>query len=654
VTTLGLQPVSAVAAPTPSNPITYVYDEIGRLEAVVDPTAATNGVARYAYDDVGNLTSITRSAVTSIGIIDFHGARGPVGTPVTIYGTSFNATPSQNQVKFGGSNGTAATVTAATSTTLRVTVPSGAASGTIYVKNIGTNKSVTSTKTYTVVGSLTPTITGISPAVAAPGSTVTLTGTNFDTTGAAWNSVYFGNVRAQVTGVASATSLTAKVPPFVGGGKVSVQTVEGQGTSNADFTGPPAGFAASDIASTSRITIGQASTLQVTTANKVAIGLFDATKGQAIFVNIPSSSGPNYSHVGIYDGFGRQVIDSAIAPSGGYIDHTTLPDDGTYELVFDPGGSDTGTLSFTMTDAGDVSSPVQPGTPATLSTTRPGQRLRFTFSAAVGERFSAEVTGSTYPCCPYVSMVEPTQRVLNTFNWFGSSTFLDTQTITWSGSHSVYITPGVPTGQATLTLYQVPPDPNFNAVIGGPAVTASTSVPGQNYTVSFSGSANQRVSILEDNSTFACCPDWQLVAPDNSVLASGNYFGTLGESFTDPVTLPQNGTYTIKVDPRGNAVGSDRFRLYDVPPDPNFPITINGPSVVGSNTAPGQNFTLTFTGSAGQVVTLTLTTCTYPGGSSTVSRSFARTAPNCCRVQTSPAAPARSATSRSIRTGSTP
>jgi hypothetical protein len=51
VVTLGLEPVPAAAAPTPSNPITYVYDEIGRLEAVVDPTASTNGVARYAYDD---------------------------------------------------------------------------------------------------------------------------------------------------------------------------------------------------------------------------------------------------------------------------------------------------------------------------------------------------------------------------------------------------------------------------------------------------------------------------------------------------------------------------------------------------------------------------------------------------------------------------
>ena len=253
---LGLPPVAAHAAATASSPITYVYDEIGRLEAVVDPGAATNGVAKYSYDDVGNLTAITRSSAASISIIDFHGNRGPVGTPVTIYGTAFNTTPSQNQVRFGGSGGTIATVTAATTTTLKVTVPSGAASGTIFVKNLGTNKSVTSTKTYAVVGSLTPTITGMNPQAADPGATVTLTGTNFDTAGAAWNNVFFDSVRAQVTGSPTATSMTVKVPPFVGGGKVSVQTTEGEGTSSADFVGPPMGFAAVNIGSTSRLMLG--------------------------------------------------------------------------------------------------------------------------------------------------------------------------------------------------------------------------------------------------------------------------------------------------------------------------------------------------------------------------------------------------------------
>jgi len=116
-----LPPAPAIAAPTATTPITYVYDEIGRLTAVVDPTAASNGIAKYAYDDVGNLLSITRQSATTTRILEFHGKRGGTGTPVTIYGSSFNTTAAQNQVRFNGSAGTIATVTAATATTLQVT-----------------------------------------------------------------------------------------------------------------------------------------------------------------------------------------------------------------------------------------------------------------------------------------------------------------------------------------------------------------------------------------------------------------------------------------------------------------------------------------------------------------------------------------------------
>ena len=55
---------------------------------------------------------------------------GPVGTKVVITGTKFDATPGNNTVLF---NTTPAVVTAATTTTLEVTVPAGATSGLISV-----------------------------------------------------------------------------------------------------------------------------------------------------------------------------------------------------------------------------------------------------------------------------------------------------------------------------------------------------------------------------------------------------------------------------------------------------------------------------------------------------------------------------------------
>src|SRR5687767_3843378 len=118
----GLGPASADASD-----ITYVYDGLGRLIAVVDPAGDT---AVYSYDAVGNLLSISRQSSVLVSVIGFSPGSGPVGTTVTIYGTGFGPTAGQNTVTF---NGTTASVSSATPTQLVVTVPAGATSGAIAV-----------------------------------------------------------------------------------------------------------------------------------------------------------------------------------------------------------------------------------------------------------------------------------------------------------------------------------------------------------------------------------------------------------------------------------------------------------------------------------------------------------------------------------------
>lgn len=90
--------------PSSAADISYVYDDAGRLRAVIDP--ATN-TAIYAYDAVGNLTGITQQAASTLVLLQATPASDPVGTTVTIYGTGFSATPASNTVKL---NGTTATV----------------------------------------------------------------------------------------------------------------------------------------------------------------------------------------------------------------------------------------------------------------------------------------------------------------------------------------------------------------------------------------------------------------------------------------------------------------------------------------------------------------------------------------------------------------
>ena len=105
-----LAALCAPPAPLSGATISYVYDPLGRVLAVIDP--ATN-MAVYAYDAVGNLTGIIWQTSATLAIFQFTPSSGPVGTTVTIYGTGFSTTPASNTVKF---NGTTATVLTASTT----------------------------------------------------------------------------------------------------------------------------------------------------------------------------------------------------------------------------------------------------------------------------------------------------------------------------------------------------------------------------------------------------------------------------------------------------------------------------------------------------------------------------------------------------------
>jgi YD repeat-containing protein len=105
--------------------ITYIYDELGRLIAVVDPAGET---VKYTYDVVGNLLSITRHNSSQLSIIKVLPDSAPEGTTVTIYGTGFSPVANDNTVKF---NGTTAAVASATATQIVTSVPALGVTGTI-------------------------------------------------------------------------------------------------------------------------------------------------------------------------------------------------------------------------------------------------------------------------------------------------------------------------------------------------------------------------------------------------------------------------------------------------------------------------------------------------------------------------------------------
>lgn len=213
------------ATAAPAATIQYVYDDLGRLVAVVDPSGQTTV---YTYDPAGNLLSVSNNASTQLSIVSFAPNHGKAGDSVTIIGSAFIANPAQNAVAF---NGAPATVTAATTTSLIATVPAGATTGPISVSNV--NGAASSAGVFIIVAA--PTITAVTPNVIGRGGTtrVEISGSNL----AFATAVTFAQSGITTTILPGATASTlpvnvtvaASVPP----GDYAFSVVDAAGTTNS-------------------------------------------------------------------------------------------------------------------------------------------------------------------------------------------------------------------------------------------------------------------------------------------------------------------------------------------------------------------------------------------------------------------------------------
>src|SRR5262249_13189154 len=209
-------------------------------------------------------------------------------------------------------------------------------------------------------------------------------------------------------------------------------------------------------------------------------------------------------------------------------------------------------------------------------------------------------------------ILRPDGTTLATKFFSSSGTFVDGTPLPSTGTYTVVVDPSdATTGSATLKLADVPPDITRTITAGGPPVSVTTTAPGQNVRLTFTGSAGQSVSLQLAGVTLAS-GTVSFLRPDGTTLAVKSF--SAGTSFIDPVALSAGGTYTILIDPANAAVGSLPATLYDVPPDVTGAISAGGPPIHVATTVPGQNARLTFDGAAGQAVTVTVSGMTIQSG----------------------------------------
>jgi len=305
---------------------------------------------------------------------------------------------------------------------------------------------------------------------------------------------------------------------------------------------------------------------------------FTATAGQKVSIKLNpvtiGSSAISGTNVTLLKGTTTVGLPTVVGTNGGYIDVTTLATAGTYTLKIDPQGVNTGSLTAQLyTVPADATGTILTTGAATVVTnTVPGQNIQYTFAGTLNQRISLDLSSVSIGTSPgggtLVTILKPDGTTFyGPFSVGTDGTFMDTKVLPVAGNYKIKLDPlGANTGSATLKLYTVPADISTTITKNGATVTPTTTVPGQNATVTFTGVATDPPYTLSLGPAIATPVAITITGPTGQVVVDTNQNPIQNSSFptdgsTAPFQIPTNGTYTIKIDYLGNGVGATPMSL---------------------------------------------------------------------------------------------
>jgi hypothetical protein len=292
----------------------------------------------------------------------------------------------------------------------------------------------------------------------------------------------------------------------------------------------------------------------LTVSNTVAGQNFDltfsGTAGQVVSLAATSSTYPgNTPSFTILNPNGSTLASTTLWNNGASLNNLTLPATGTYTVWLNT-YMVTGRATFSLTQ--NITESIAFNTPLTVSSTLPGQVYDLTFSGTAGQVVSVAATNVTISCMNF-SILNPDGSTLNSTGVCGSNGSVNNKTLPATGTYTILVNSGSVSGSATFSLTQ-----NITQSIAfSTPLTVSSTVPGQVYDLTFSGTVNQVISVTATNVTISCV-NFSIVNPNGSTLASTGVCGSSGS--INGKTLPATGMYTILVN-SGSSSGSATFTL---------------------------------------------------------------------------------------------
>jgi len=318
----------------------------------------------------------------------------------------------------------------------------------------------------------------------------------------------------------------------------------------------------------------------------------------------------------VYNPDGSDLLDcGAFSPSngGGKCHLPSLLAAGIYTVLVDTTGNWTATFKLWLSN--DAVGALASGAAKTFNSARPGQNARYTFNSTPGQSFTLALGGDVFPGTTTVTVFKPNGEELDHISLdyatgAGSSGMLLLNNLADAGTYTVAIEPaGIATGSIAITAW---PDVTGTLAVDGAATSASLP-PGRKGRYTFTGSVGQHLGL--GLTSLATAPAGNAVAvavynPDNSLLFDcGTVYQSDGGGSCNLPALAAAGTYTVLVDTTDNWSATLQLWLSSDATG----ILANGTAKIFTSARPGQNARYTFSGTAGQNLSLILGGDVFPG-----------------------------------------
>ncbi|HXG09846.1 MAG TPA: cohesin domain-containing protein [Gemmataceae bacterium] len=304
------------------------------------------------------------------------------------------------------------------------------------------------------------------------------------------------------------------------------------------------------------LTLGSTVNGTISEPGEIDVYTFTSTIGQRLFFDTLGAAETAFFAVTLQSPSGATVITTAPASDLGPF---TLPEAGTYRLVFDYPGENTGSYSFRLLD---VAAP--PVATVTLDTTvtdavNPGLEADlYRFSGTAGQRLFFD------------SLLVPsgsgTWQLFGPANQFVASNTLGFDfeaTLPADGTYVLALQGLNPSAPVNYSFRIVTPDTTTTPLTLGNTISATISEPGEIDIYTFTGTIGQRLF-------FDSLPTAPMVNGTATLVSpSGVTLFTIGAgSDAGPITLVETGTYRLVIDGADDSTGPYSFRLFDLAVQP--------------------------------------------------------------------------------------